>query len=108
MVLSVELLITVCIEVAELTEGTDDIPQEHFKHLMIIFYRTKVAITEEKAKLIERQTKNQADDELWKSERRTASVVGSIETMKASTKRSKTLVELLNSSFRGNVATCYD
>ena len=50
MVLSVELLITVCIEVAELTEGTDDIPQEHFKHLMNIFYRTKVAITEEKAK----------------------------------------------------------
>ena len=37
------------------TEGTDDIPQEHFKHLMNIFYRTKVAITEEKAKVIERQ-----------------------------------------------------
>ena len=52
------------------TEVTDDIPQEHFKHLMNSFYRTKVAITEEKAKLIERQTRNQADDELWKSERR--------------------------------------
>ena len=35
------------------TKGTDDIPQEHFKHLMNIFYRTKVAITEEKAKVIE-------------------------------------------------------
>ena len=56
---------------------------------MNIFYRTKVAITEEKAKVIERQTRNQADDELWKSERRTASAVGSIETMKGSTKRSK-------------------
>ena len=71
------------------TEGTDDIPQEHFKHLMNIFYRIKVAITEEKEKVIEWQTRNQADDKLWKSERRTASVVGSIETMKASTKRTK-------------------
>ena len=45
------------------TEGTDDIPLEHFKHLMNILVRIKVAITEEKAKLIERQTRNQADHE---------------------------------------------
>ena len=77
---------------------------------MDTFYNSKVAITEEKAKLIERQTRNKADDELWKSERRrriTASVVGSVAKMKASTKRSKKVAALLYSSFRGNVATCY-
>ena len=91
-------------------EVTDDIPQEHLKHLMDTYYNSKVAITEEKAKLIERQTRNQADDELWKSERRrriTASIVGSVAKMKASIKRSKKVAALLYSSFRGNVATCY-
>ena len=64
---------------------------------MDTFYNSKVAITEEKAKLIERQTRNLADDELWKSERRrriTASVVGSVAKMKASTKRSKKVAAL--------------
>ena len=77
---------------------------------MDIFYSSKVAITEEKAKRIERQTRNQADDDIWKSERRrriTASVVSSVAKMKVSTKRSKKVAALLYSSFRGNVATCY-
>ena len=51
-------------------EVTDDIPQKHLKHVMNSFYSSKVSIIEEKAKLIERQTRNQADDELQKSERR--------------------------------------
>ena len=70
----------------------------------------KVAVTEEKAKEIEERTRNQAESEQWALERRqcvTASKFGSIVKMRAATKRSKKVEELLYSSFGGNAATCY-
>ena len=57
----------------------EDISPEHLEQLKVSFYETKVVITEEKAKKIEQQTREQSDSELWITERRkriTASNVG--------------------------------
>ena len=70
----------------------------------------KVTVTEEKAKEIEERTRNQSESEQWALERRqrvTASKFGSIVKMRAATKRSKKVEELLYSSFGGNAAMCY-
>lgn len=60
-------------------EVNDDIPLEQLEQL---FYETKVVITEEEARDIERITRNQVEIEKWMMVRRkriTASRVGSIE-----------------------------
>ena len=91
-------------------EVTDDIPSDLLQQLTDSFYRTKVAITDEKAKEIEQKTRDQAESEHWMIERRlriTASRVGSITKMRKTTKKSKKVQELLYSSFRGNQATRY-
>ena len=91
-------------------EIADDIPTEQLEQLKTSFYKTKVVITEDKVKEIEKSTQNQANDEQWMFERRlriTASKAGSIAKMRNSTKRSKKVQELLYSKFRGNEATRY-
>ena len=75
-----------------------------------IFYQTRVVITQEEAKHIEEQTRDQADNEQWRHERRkriTASMAGGIAKMRETTKRSKKVQSLLYSTFRGNQATRY-
>ena len=91
-------------------EISDDIPEEHLKQLMAGFYSTKIVVTKEKAEEIEQQTRNQADNEQWMIERRrriTASKVGSIAKMRATTKKNKKVEGLLYTTFRGNAATRY-
>ncbi len=88
----------------------DDISQGHLEQLKKGFYEIKVAVTSEAVNYIERNTLNQADNELWMIERRkriTASKVGSISKMRQTTKRSKKVEALLYSNFRGNAATRY-
>ncbi len=88
----------------------DDISQGHLEQLKKGFYETKVAVTSEAVNYIERNTLNQADNELWMIERRkriTASKVGSISKMRQTTKRSKKVEALLYSNFRVNAATRY-
>ena len=71
-------------------EVIEDISLESLEELKSSFYQTKVVLTREEAQKIEEQTKDQADNEEWKYERRkrlTASNVGGIAKMKNSTKR---------------------
>ncbi len=91
-------------------ETSDDIPLEHLEQLKNGFYQTKVRVTPENAQEIERKTINQAENEDWINERRkriTASNVGAIAKMRASTQRSKKVKQLLYNSFKGNAATHY-
>jgi len=88
----------------------DDIPIGELQRLTTSFYETKVVISEEGRKEIERSTRGQAESEQWMVERRkrlTASKVGSIAKMRKTTKRSSKVQNLLYSSFRGNEATRY-
>ena len=67
-------------------------------------------VTSEQADHIEKCTIDQADNQLWIVERRkriTASKVGGIAKMRATTKRSKKVQQLLYSSFKGSAATKY-
>ena len=71
---------------------------------------TKVVVTPEDANAIERQTIDQANNDQWITERQkriTASIAGGIAKMRATTKHSSKVQQLLYSSFRGNMATCY-
>lgn len=73
-------------------EISSDLPEEHLLELMHSYYNTNVVVTEEKAIEIEKETRNQAHDQQWIVERRkrvTASKVGSIVKMRATTKRKK-------------------
>ena len=91
-------------------EVHDDIPSDQLQQLQTSYYKTKVAITEEEARDIEKSTRDQADNEQWMIERRkrlTASRVGSIAKMKKTTKKGNKVKHLLYSSFRGNEATRY-
>ena len=89
-------------------EVDDDIPPDHLEQLKTSFYSTKVMVCAQESNSIERCTVDQADNELWLCERRkriTASNVGMIAKMKATTKCSKKVEQLLYSKFRGNTAT---
>ena len=80
----------------------DDIPSDQLEQLKASFYSTKVAVTEEEARDIEKNTRDQAKNEQWMMERRirlTASKVGSIAKMKTTTKKAAKY------NFRGNEAT---
>ena len=91
-------------------EVTDDVPVQLLADMKQAFYQTKVVVTEAEAANLEQCTQGQAASEKWSSERRkrlTASKVGSISKMKATTKRSKKVKQLLYNTFRGNVATRY-
>ena len=69
-----------------------------------------MVITEDEAKEIETNTRNQADSELWLTERRkrqTASRVGNIAKMRKTTKLSTKVKNILYGTFRGNNATRY-
>ena len=88
----------------------EDISPESLEELKSSFYRTRVAITQEEARQIEEETRDQMENEKWSYERRkriTASVVGGIAKMREKTKRSKKVESLLYSTFRGNQATRY-
>ena len=72
-------------------EVDDNIPSDELEWLKTTFYEMKVVITEDKAKEIVTNTRNQADSELWTTERRkrmTASRVGNIAKMRNTTKTS--------------------
>ena len=91
-------------------EATDDVSPDYLERLKSGFYQTKVIVTPEEAQEIERNTVDQADNQQWFIERRkriTASNVGSIAKMRANTKRSKKVQQLLYNSFKGNAATRY-
>ena len=91
-------------------EVTDDLPSEQLQQLCQDFYKTKVAITGDKAKEIELKTRQQSNSVQWLAERRmriTASTTGSIAKMRATTKKAKKVKELLYNTFRGNQATQY-
>ena len=75
-----------------LPEIDDDISPEHLKELKKSFCETKVIVTPEEAIKIQQDTRDQADCEKWIIERRkriTASVVGSIAKMRATTTKKK-------------------
>ena len=89
-------------------EIDDDIPPDHLEQLKTSFYSTKVMVCAQESNRIERGSVDQADNELWLCERRkriTASNVGMIAKMKATTKCGKKVEQLLYSKFRGNAAT---
>ena len=91
-------------------ESDNDVSPDHLKQLKDGFYKTKVIVTPEEAKAIEQNTNDQADNEQWMMERRkriTASNSGGIAKMRATSKRSKKVKQLLYSTFRGNAATRY-
>jgi hypothetical protein len=91
-------------------ESDNDVSPEHLDQLKTGFYNTKVVVTPEAANSIERETIDQADNDLWITERRkriTASTSGGISKMKSTTKRSKKVQQLLYNTFRGNAATRY-
>ena len=91
-------------------EVDDDIPSEQLDKLKDSYYRTKVVVTEEEARDIERNTRDQAENEQWLLERKkriTASNVGGIAKMRKTTKKSKKVENILYSRFRGNEATRY-
>lgn len=91
-------------------EIDDDISPDFLEQLKKGFYDTKVVVTPEEAKAIERQTLDQAENEQWINERRkriTASIAGGIAKMRATTKQSNKVQQLLYSRFKGNAATHY-
>ena len=88
----------------------DDISPEHLAELKKGYYETKVIVTSERAKEIEHETREQADSPEWIGQRRkrlTASMVGGIAKMRATTRKSKRVENLLYTKFRGNTATRY-
>ena len=91
-------------------EVDDDVTPDLLEDLKIGFYETKVRVTPEQAKAIEKQTVNQAASDQWITERRkriTASVAGGIAKMRVTSSRSKRVQQLLYNNFKGNTATCY-
>ena len=91
-------------------EILDDISPEELEALKSTFYETKVVFTSEATRELEQTTRNQSDSDQWRSERRkriTASNTGAIAKMRATTKRSKKVQELLYSGFKGNKVTTY-
>ncbi len=91
-------------------EVTEDISPQRLEELKTSFYQTKVVVTCEEAQTIEKKTRQQAENDEWKYERRkriTASRVGGIAKMKETTKKSNKVKDLLYSTFRGNEATRY-
>lgn len=86
---------------------TENISSESLHELKSTFYRTRVTVTQEEARKIEEETRDQIDNEQWRRKRITASMVGGIAKMKQTTKRSKKVESLLYSTFRGSQATRY-
>ena len=87
-----------------------DIPPEYLEEMKKSYYSTKVYVSVGEAQKIEQCTRQQAESEQWKNERRkrlTASRVGGIVKMRKTTKRTKRVQELLYSTFQGNRATAY-
>ena len=88
-----------------LDQVSDNISRRRLNELKSSFYETKVKVTLEEAGKIEEQTREQAENDEWKYERWkriTASRAGGIAKMKATTKRSRKVKDLLYSTFRGN------
>ena len=90
-------------------EVTEDVLPEILEELKQSYYDTKVQVTKEKSTDIACKTAKQGS-ELWKQERMkrlTASVVGGVCKMRATTSKAKKVENLLYSKFRGNKATMY-
>lgn len=90
-------------------EVTEDVLPETLEELKQSYYDTKVRVTKEEAIAIAHETAEQGND-LWKHERKkrlTASTIGGIIKMRATTKKAKKVEYLLYSKFKGNKATMY-
>ena len=90
---------------------SDDVSADILTEMKESYYNTNVVVTKEEAAEIEVDTREQANSDLWKSERRkrlTASRVGGILKMRKTTSRANKVKELRNyTTFRGNQATKY-
>ena len=89
---------------------TEDVTPEELAEEKARYYRTYVAVSQVQIKEIEEQTRDQADSDYWRLERRkriTASQVGGIAKMRETTKKANKVHSLLYSKFRGNKATRY-
>ena len=94
------------------TDVLVDIPAHHLQDLMVSFYKTKVVLTEQKAKQLQLLTMQHGYDEathnIWKAERQlriTASMAGTIAKWWQSTKVGSTIHSMLYFKFTGNQAT---
>ena len=94
------------------TDVLVDIPAHHLQDLMVSFYKTKIVLTEQKAKQLQLLTMQQGYDEtaysIWKAERQlriTASMAGTIAKRRQSTQVGSAIRSMLCSKFTGNQAT---
>ena len=94
------------------TDVSLDIPPHHLQDLIVSFYKTKVVLTEQRAKQLELLTMQHGCDEaaysIWRAERRlriTASIAGTIAKRRPSTQVGSTVHNMLYSKFTGNQAT---
>ena len=94
------------------TDVSLDIPPHHLQDLIVSFYKTKVVVTEQRAKQLELLTMQHGCDEaaysIWRAERRlriTASIAGTIAKRRPSTQVGSTVHNMLYSKFTGNQAT---
>ncbi len=87
-----------------------DISSDYLKEFLKNHYSLQVVVTAEKWDIIELETRQQSRCKVWREERMkriTASHVGGIVKMRAATKRSKKVKEMLYTTFKGNKATMY-
>ena len=94
------------------TDVLVDIPAHHLQDLIVSFYKTKIVLTEQKAKQLQLLTMQHGYDEtahsIWKAERRlriTASMAGTIAKRRQSTQVGSTIRSMLYSKFTGNQTT---
>ncbi len=94
-------------------ESASDVPQDYLERMMLDYYKTNVAITDQKALQVELSTRSQGAGEniagnTWLAERRkriTSSNTGVIAKRRSTTKVGSLVKTLLYSTFKGTVAT---
>ena len=81
----------------------EDVSPESLEQMKLSYYQSNVAVSNDHAGEIERQTRDQADSNLWIAERRkriTASRAGGIAKMRDTAKRSSKVKDLLLGGIR--------
>ena len=94
-------------------DTVSDVPQDYLEKMMLDYYKTNTAITDQKVLEVERVTRGQgtADDiagNIWLAERRkriTSSNTGLIARRRCTTKVANLVKNLLYSTFQGTAAT---
>ena len=94
------------------TDVPQDVPPNHLQDLMVSFYKTKVVVTQQRAKELQLLTVQHGYDEvacsIWKAERRlriTSSIAGTIAKRRPTTQVRSSVHTMLYSKFSGNEAT---